>query len=94
MGEPRSQDRIAAVANVTPVTIRNHYKELLDLLGLPKNLTNPQARGSLPAETGEKVAVDVAAAGHWVRIRPPGAPAPGNHLNSRAALLPCPLRRR
>jgi transcription initiation factor TFIIB len=48
MGEPRSQDRIAAVANVTPVTIRNHYKELLDLLGLPKNLTNPQARGTLP----------------------------------------------
>ncbi len=45
MGEPRSQDRIALVANVTPVTIRNHYKELLDLLGLPKNLTNPQVRG-------------------------------------------------
>ena len=64
MGEPRSQDRIAAVANVTPVTIRNHYKELLDLLGLPKNLTNPQARGSLPAETGEKVVADAAAAGH------------------------------
>jgi transcription initiation factor TFIIB len=41
MGEPRSQDRIAAVANVTPVTIRNHYKELLDALGLPKDLTNP-----------------------------------------------------
>ena len=48
MGEPRSQDRIAAVANVTPVTIRNHYKELLDLLGLPKNLANPQARGLAP----------------------------------------------
>jgi hypothetical protein len=49
------------------VTIRNHYKELLDLLGLPKNLTNPQARGTLPTEApepGEKVAVDAAAAGH------------------------------
>ncbi|MFG1530657.1 MAG: hypothetical protein AAFA34_05230, partial [Thermoplasmata archaeon] len=53
MGEPRSQDRIAAVANVTPVTIRNHYKELLDLLGLPKNLANPQARapGTVPVAT-------------------------------------------
>jgi hypothetical protein len=46
------------------VTIRNHYKELLDLLGLPKNLTNPQARGALPADTLEKIAVDAAAAGH------------------------------
>ena len=64
MGEPRSQDRIAAVANVTPVTIRNHYKELLDLLGLPKNLTNPQARGTLATETAEKVEVDAAVAGH------------------------------
>lgn len=36
LGEPRSQDRIAAVANVTPVTIRNHYKELLTLLGLTR----------------------------------------------------------
>jgi transcription initiation factor TFIIB len=65
MGEPRSQDRIAAVANVTPVTIRNHYKELLDLLGLPKNLTNPQARTNLAPEGDVKaVAADVAAAGH------------------------------
>jgi hypothetical protein len=46
------------------VTIRNHYKELLDLLGLPKNLTNPQARGTLPGETGEAIALDAAAAGH------------------------------
>jgi len=46
------------------VTIRNHYKELLDLLGLPKNLANPQARGTLPSETGEKIAADAAAAGH------------------------------
>ncbi|MGP8076100.1 MAG: transcription initiation factor IIB [Thermoplasmata archaeon] len=67
MGEPRSQDRIAAVANVTPVTIRNHYKELLELLGLPKNLTNPQARGTLPGEAGvaaDKVVLDAPAAGH------------------------------
>jgi hypothetical protein len=67
MGEPRSQDRIAAVANVTPVTIRNHYKELLELLGLPKNLTNPQARGTLPSEagaTGENAALGAPAAGH------------------------------
>lgn len=35
-GERRSQDRIAAVANVTPVTIRNHYKEFLDILGIRK----------------------------------------------------------
>lgn len=42
-GEPRSQDRVAAVAKVTPVTIRNHYKELLELLGLPADLTNPSA---------------------------------------------------
>jgi transcription initiation factor TFIIB len=42
-GEPRSQDRVAAVAKVTPVTIRNHYKELLELLGLPVDLTNPLA---------------------------------------------------
>jgi hypothetical protein len=54
MGEPRSQDRIAAVANVTPVTIRNHYKELLELLGLPKNLANPQLRTPLPATTGAR----------------------------------------
>jgi transcription initiation factor TFIIB len=45
LGEPRSQDRIAAVANVTPVTIRNHYKELLELFGLPKNLSILAARG-------------------------------------------------
>ena len=67
MGEPRSQDRIAAVANVTPVTIRNHYKELLELLGLPKNLTNPQARGTLPTDAGapsENVAMGAPAAGH------------------------------
>ena len=66
MGEPRSQDRIAAVANVTPVTIRNHYKELLDLLGLPKNLANPQARGLAPvvAENGEKLETAPAAAAH------------------------------
>ncbi|HYA54105.1 MAG TPA: hypothetical protein VEG42_00700, partial [Thermoplasmata archaeon] len=64
---PRSQDRIAAVANVTPVTIRNHYKELLELLGLPKNLTNPQARGTLPPvadETVEKADLSAPAAGH------------------------------
>ncbi len=67
MGEPRSQDRIAAVANVTPVTIRNHYKELLELLGLPKNLTNPQARGTLPTEAGaasENAPLGAPAAGH------------------------------
>ncbi len=45
-GEPRSQDRVAAVAKVTPVTIRNHYKELLELLGLPADLTNPLAHPS------------------------------------------------
>ncbi|MCW6168066.1 MAG: hypothetical protein LVQ64_06490, partial [Thermoplasmatales archaeon] len=67
MGEPRSQDRIAAVANVTPVTIRNHYKELLDLLGLPKNLANPQARLNLASPAGavpEKVDMDASALGH------------------------------
>jgi transcription initiation factor TFIIB len=42
-GEARSQDRIAAVANVTPVTIRNHYRELLDVLDLPRDLANPVA---------------------------------------------------
>ena len=48
MGEPRSQDRIASVANVTPVTIRNHYKELLDALGLPKDLANPVTKNKVP----------------------------------------------
>ena len=48
LGEPRSQDRIAAVANVTPVTIRNHYKELLKLLGLPRHLANPSAHLAAP----------------------------------------------
>ncbi len=54
-GEPRSQDRVAAVAKVTPVTIRNHYKELLELLGLPADLTNPTAhppRGAARAGEG------------------------------------------
>jgi hypothetical protein len=46
------------------VTIRNHYKELLDLLGLPKNLANPQARGNLPSDIPEDLAADAAAAGH------------------------------
>lgn len=49
MGEPRSQDRIASVANVTPVTIRNHYKELLDALGLPKDLANPVTKNKATA---------------------------------------------
>ncbi len=51
MGEPRSQDRIAAVANVTPVTIRNHYKEFLELLGIPKPTT-----GSFPLARAAPVA--------------------------------------
>jgi len=46
------------------VTIRNHYKELLDLLGLPKNLANPQARGNLPGEAPVELTADAAAAGH------------------------------
>jgi len=47
------------------VTIRNHYKELLDLLGLPKNLANPQARGLVPVpEGGEKLETTPAAAAH------------------------------
>ena len=44
LGEPRSHDRIATVANVTPDTIRNHYKEFLDLLGLPRVSGNPTSR--------------------------------------------------
>ncbi len=37
-GDLRSQDRVALVAQVTPVTIRNHCKEMLRLLGLPPEL--------------------------------------------------------
>ncbi len=54
LGEPRSQDRIAAVANVTPVTIRNHYKEFLDLLGLPRVTGGtPPVRSSPPVAAGQ-----------------------------------------
>jgi transcription initiation factor TFIIB len=48
LGERRSQDRIAAVANVTPVTIRNHHKEFLDLLGLSKGLNGGSAPAGAP----------------------------------------------
>ncbi len=43
-GEKRTQREVADVAGVTEVTIRNRYKEILDELGLEKELKRAQER--------------------------------------------------
>ncbi|MDE1820287.1 MAG: transcription initiation factor IIB [Euryarchaeota archaeon] len=65
LGEPRSQDRIAAVANVTPVTIRNHYKEFLDLLGLPRPTPNvPASARAVTISAGSQLGANALGTAH------------------------------